>query len=110
MKLDYLQFLELEVFTRFGTKLDAAMESPLRRGRLLREILKQDRLAPLRVESQMAWLVAFNDGLFDTSEPEKISEVLEELYRRVTECGLGLEDSREEWSRTVLEFIQISQT
>ncbi|PZN69054.1 MAG: F0F1 ATP synthase subunit alpha [Candidatus Methylumidiphilus alinenensis] len=110
MKLDYLQFLELEVFTRFGTKLDAAMESPLRRGRLLREILKQDRLAPLRIEHQMAWLVAFNDGLFDTTEPEKISEVLEQLYRQITECELELEDGREEWGRTVLEFIQAWQT
>ena len=27
MKLDYLQFLELEVFTRFGTKLEAGTES-----------------------------------------------------------------------------------
>ena len=106
MKLDYLQFLELEVFTRFGTKLDAAMESPLRRGRLLREILKQDRLAPLRIEHQMAWLVAFNDGLFDTIEPEKISEVLEQLYRQITECELELEDGREEWVKAVLELIQ----
>ena len=110
MKLDYLQFLELEVFTRFGTKLDSAMESPLRRGRLLREILKQDRLAPLRIEHQMAWLVAFNDGLFDTIEPEKISEVLEQLYRQITESELELEDGREEWGRTVLEFIQERQT
>ena len=106
MKLDYLQFLELEVFTRFGTKLDSAMESPLRRGRLLREILKQDRLAPLRIEHQMAWLVAFNDGLFDTIEPEKISEVLEQLYRQITECELELEDGREEWVKAVLELIQ----
>ena len=31
MKLDYLQFLELEVFTRFGTKLepgDRSQDSP----------------------------------------------------------------------------------
>ncbi len=105
MKLDYLQFLELEVFTRFGTKLDAAMEKPLRRGRLLREILKQDRLAPLRIECQMAWLVAFNDGLLDMHEPDKIADVLEPLYRRVTESGLVLEDGREAWSRAVLEWL-----
>ena len=47
MKLDYLQFLELEVFTRFGTKLEAGTEAKIRRGRLLREILKQERLSPL---------------------------------------------------------------
>ena len=44
MKLDYLQFLELEMFTRFGTRLEASMETAIQRGRILREILKQDRL------------------------------------------------------------------
>ena len=26
MKLDYMQFLDLEIFTRFGAKLDASMQ------------------------------------------------------------------------------------
>ena len=30
MKLDYLQFLELESFTRFGAKLEPAMEAAIR--------------------------------------------------------------------------------
>ena len=105
MKLDYLQFLELEVFTRFGTKLDAAMEKPLRRGRLLREILKQDRLSPLPVACQMAWLVAFNDGLLDQLDPEKVGEVLAQLYLRVREADLALENSRGEWSQAVGEWL-----
>jgi F-type H+-transporting ATPase subunit alpha len=109
MKLDYLQFLELEVFTRFGTKLDAAMEKPLRRGRLLREILKQDRLAPLRIECQMAWLVAFNDGLLDTLEPEKAGDLLSRMYLRVSESALTLEDSREKWRLSVLEWLDSTQ-
>ena len=52
MKLDYLQFLELEVFTRFGSRLEAGVEAKIRRGRLLRELLKQERLAPLSPEQQ----------------------------------------------------------
>jgi len=107
MKLDYLQFMELEVFTRFGAKLDAAMEKPLRRGRLLREILKQDRLAPLAVECQMAWLVAFNDGLLDPIEPEKVRERLNPLYVSAKESGLGLEASREDWSTAVAEWLDV---
>lgn len=97
MKLDYLQFLELEAFTRFGARLDAAMEKPLRRGRLLREILKQDRLAPLSAENQMAWLVAFNDGLLDEMPPEGIESVLCRLYERLGVSPLSLEHGREEW-------------
>ena len=77
MKLDYLQFLELEVFTRFGARLEASMEAAIRRGRLLREILKQDRFAPTSVVFQMAWLVAFNEGLFEDTDPDEIHTLLE---------------------------------
>ncbi len=105
MKLDYLQFLELEVFTRFGARLDAAMEKPLRRGRLLREILKQDRLSPLSIQCQMAWLVAFNDGLLDDQEPERVGEILKPLYLQAADSGLSLEASREDWSRAVAQWL-----
>jgi F-type H+-transporting ATPase subunit alpha len=47
IRLEYLQFLEMELFARFGTKLEKGVEEKLKRGRLLREILKQDRLSPL---------------------------------------------------------------
>jgi len=60
MKLDYLQFLELEVFTRFGARLEESMARKLKRGKVLREILKQDRLHPLPIEFHLAWLIAFN--------------------------------------------------
>lgn len=62
MKLDYLQFLELETFTRFGQRLEASMEARIKHGRLLREILKQDRLKPNSSLFQLAWLTAFNVG------------------------------------------------
>ena len=101
MKLDYLQFLELEMFTRFGAKLEAAMQAKIRRGRLLREILKQERLMPLPVEFQMAWLVAFNDGLLDEVTTDDIAALLEKLLHRVSEAGPALEQDREFWSRVV---------
>jgi F-type H+-transporting ATPase subunit alpha len=97
MKLDYLQFLELEVFTRFGARLEASMERAIRRGRVLREILKQDRLNPLPVAFQMAWLVAFNEGLFDGMELDELLERLQQLQRQVESSGLRLEDERDAW-------------
>ena len=101
IKLDYLRFMELEVFTRFGARLEAGMETILRRGRVLREILKQDRLSPLSIEFQMAWLVAFNDGLLDTMDPDEVPARLGVLEQRVRESVLGLDDNREEWAATV---------
>jgi len=97
MKLDYLQFLELEIFTRFGTRLEATMERAIRRGRLLRELLKQDRLAPLPVAFQLAWLIAFNEGLFDVAGPDEADGLMSTLLRCVKDSDLTLESPREDW-------------
>jgi F-type H+-transporting ATPase subunit alpha len=105
MKLDYLQFLELEVFTLFGTRLDAATREKLARGRLLREILKQDRLAPVSPEFHVAWLIAFNDGLLDGLQPEQVGEVLSGLETRVGEGGLTLDDGRAAWAEAVRRWL-----
>lgn len=101
MKLDYLQFLELEMFTRFGAKLEAAMQASINRGQLLREILKQDRLTPLPEEFEMAWLVAFNDGLFDQARIDDIPALLDQLLQHVSAAGATLELDREHWSDLV---------
>lgn len=105
MKLDYLQFLELEIFTRFGTRLEASMEQSIQRGRLLREILKQDRLSPLPVTFQMAWLVAFNENLFDEYNLESIPSVLETLAQAVTTTSLQLDSPRNEWHHAVSQWL-----
>jgi F-type H+-transporting ATPase subunit alpha len=105
MKLDYLQFLELEVFTRFGTRLEASMEKPLKRGRLLREILKQDRLAPQSIEFQLAWLTAFNDGLWDELDPSLVAAELARLQDLVAQSNLRLSDGRELWSRRLGDWL-----
>lgn len=105
MKLDYLQFLELEVFTRFGARLEAEMETAIRRGRVLREILKQDRLTPLPIEFQMAWLVAFNDGLFDASDPATLHLRLEQLAGQVARAELTLDSTRDEWQAAVSAWL-----
>jgi len=101
MKLDYLRFLELEVFTRFGAKLEKSIEQQIKHGRLLREILKQDQLSPLPVEFQMAWLVGFNRGLFDSVGLEEVPACLNHLSRRVQDSGLTLSSSQEQWEDSV---------
>jgi F-type H+-transporting ATPase subunit alpha len=105
MKLDYLQFLELEVFTRFGARLEASMEAAIRRGRVLREILKQDRLAPVSSAFQLAWLTAFNDGLFAGLDEETLPNALEMLRQRVAASALTLDSPREEWSASVAAWL-----
>lgn len=95
MKLDYLQFLELEVFTRFGAQLEASMEDAINRGRILRELLKQDRLSPHTIEFQLAWLIAFNEGLI--TDIKHLPTMLKTLSARVSLTTLTLDTPRNEW-------------
>lgn len=101
MKLDYLQFLELEVFTRFGSRLEASMEARIRRGQALREILKQELLQPLSIEFQMAWLVAYNEGLFDNVELGKIKQHMAQLQQQVEHASVSIEEGRDHWKNLV---------
>jgi F-type H+-transporting ATPase subunit alpha len=103
MKLDYLQFLELEVFTRFGARLEKTMESTIKRGKVLREILKQDRLMPLPVTVQLAWLIAFNDGCFDGVDSDALDNKFDNLVQRTLHSGLTLDSPRDEWSKLIAD-------
>ena len=105
MKLDYLQFLELEVFTRFGTKLEAGVEARIRRGRLLREILKQERLNPLSAAFQLAWMMAFNAGLLDDSKPEEVPGVLQKLQDGLEREPVSLDAARDEWLARIKDWL-----
>ncbi|SDK18612.1 F0F1 ATP synthase subunit alpha [Microbulbifer yueqingensis] len=105
MKLEYLQFLELEMFTRFGARLEPAMEKVIRRGRILREIFKQDRLAPLPIEFELAWMVAFNEDLLDDVPPEQVPGVLAHIHREVAASDLGLDDERSHWRRRTARWL-----
>lgn len=106
MKLDYLQFLELEVFTRFGSQLEASMEAKIRRGRILREIFKQERLAPMPVEFQVAWMIAYNEGLLDDTEAAAIPDSLRHIVERAKQSSLTLGSAREAWQQTVRLWLQ----
>ncbi|MGR8981412.1 MAG: F0F1 ATP synthase subunit alpha [Gammaproteobacteria bacterium] len=97
MKFDYLQFLELEAFTRFGQRLEASLEARIKRGRLLREILKQDRLDPLGSLFQLAWLTAFNEGLLDRIEPGDVASRLATLKKEAESCDLTLDAAHQRW-------------
>ncbi|MBI1422416.1 MAG: F0F1 ATP synthase subunit alpha [Gammaproteobacteria bacterium] len=101
MKLDYLQFLELEVFTRFGARIEASMETAIARGRVLREILKQERLSPLPIIYQLAWMIAFNEHVFDGIDPAQIQKYLQSLSQWLSTTTLTLDSPRPDWVAAV---------
>lgn len=65
MRLDYAQFLELEMFTRFGEQPEPRVRAQIERGKRLRALLVQPLLSPLRAVDQVALALALSEGLLD---------------------------------------------
>jgi F-type H+-transporting ATPase subunit alpha len=106
IRLDYLQFLELEAFTRFGTHLEPAMEAKLERGRLLRRILAQERFQPMSAGAQLAWLIAYNEHLLDSCALRDIPQIVHRLHKAVEQEGLSVDSPREQWRTQVQRWIE----
>ncbi len=79
IRLDYAQFLELEMFTRFGGMSDSRTGAQVARGRRIRALLTQPRFAGLRMADQVALLAALDAGVLDSVPPERIGA----LRRRI---------------------------
>ena len=84
LRLTYAQFEELEVFSRFGTRLDEDTRRTLERGRRVREIFKQPQYEPLPVAEQIAVLFAASEGLLDDVPLEQVALVERALRRAAT--------------------------
>ncbi|MFN9709786.1 MAG: F0F1 ATP synthase subunit alpha, partial [Bacteroidota bacterium] len=74
LKLDQAQFRELEAFAKFGSDLDAATKLVIERGRRNVEVLKQPQYQPVRVEEQVAIILASTKGYTDKVPVNKIKE------------------------------------
>ncbi|MCH4810410.1 F0F1 ATP synthase subunit alpha [Vreelandella neptunia] len=66
LRLDYAQFLELEVFTRFGGMPDGRVRQQLTRGARIRAILRQPQHMPFRLADEIGLVMAVQSGLLDT--------------------------------------------
>ena len=65
LRLEYAQFLELEVFTRFDTMVDERTHKLIGHGRRIRAVLRQPQFAPLALGEQVALLLAVAEGILD---------------------------------------------
>jgi len=84
LRLSYAQFEELEMFARFGTRLDEKTRETIERGRRVRKVLTQPELLPLTISEQIAVLLAVTEGLFDQIEVEQIPAAEEAVRKAVT--------------------------
>ncbi len=73
LRLDYAQFLELEMFTRFGGMTDQQVKGKIARGERIRALLTQPQYAPLRLSDEVALLTALRGGILDVLPLEAIN-------------------------------------
>jgi F-type H+/Na+-transporting ATPase subunit alpha len=104
LRLDYLQFLELELFTRFGTRLDDQMAVRVARGHLLQALLRQGPLAPRPIAYEMAWLVALNERCLDGLAPEALQASLARLQEGAKDAPV-IDAPREQWVVAVRRWL-----
>lgn len=73
LRLEYAQFLELEIFTRFGGMVDERTRTIIEHGRRIRAVLTQPQYEPLSVAHQVAWLLAIEHRLLDRISVDKVA-------------------------------------
>ncbi len=113
LRLDLAQYRELAAFAQFGTELDKATQSRLRRGERMVEILKQGENQPLSVGKQIMIIYAGINGFLDDVEISGVSEFEDEFlqfmdmkYAQVEEKIVStgkLEEETEEMLRKAIE-------
>lgn len=83
LRLDYAQFLELEMFSRFGGLTDSHVAGKIARGERIRALIAQPRFAPLSTLDEIALLAALAQGVFDAAPPSVAAAVRAELAARL---------------------------
>ena len=104
LRLEYAQFLELEVFTRFGTMVDERTRKTIEHGRRIRSVLGQRQFAPLSLGEQMALLFAVDGGMLDDLPLDRVEAFRAELRTWLGEhCPdlLALDDQASELRQDV---------
>jgi len=79
LRLDYAQFLELEMFTRFGGVTDSQVKDKIARGRRIRNILAQPQYSPVRLTDEIALVAAVQSGVLDRIALDDIAKFRAEL-------------------------------
>ena len=105
LRLELAQFRELEAFVQFSSDLDEETKKRIEKGKLMVEILKQDKNVPLPFEKQVAIIYIAGANLINNADKTKIA-LLEQAFFVMLENQFPsiLKDIRE--SRDLGEPIQ----
>jgi F-type H+-transporting ATPase subunit alpha len=107
LRLDYAQFLELEVFTRFGGTMDERAQRAVAHGQRIRAVFSQQQFEPLRLAEEVALLLALVEGVLDAVPLDRIDAYKERcrdsmarrapaIFTRIDTTGLLADADRAE--------------
>jgi F-type H+-transporting ATPase subunit alpha len=117
LRLEYTQFLELEIFTRFGGIVDERTHRTIEHGRRIRAILTQPQYEPFSLAHQVALLVAIEAKLIDRLPLDKVAALRTaigewlstqgtELGRRINATGDLDASGRAALTAAIAELVQ----
>ncbi len=92
LRIELSQYREMAVFTRFGSDVDEATHKLLRRGEVLTELLKQNKGAPRTLFDQVALLLAYKRGVFESLDTKQVRPAAEKLTAYLRETCADLAD------------------
>ncbi|MEI6564570.1 MAG: F0F1 ATP synthase subunit alpha [bacterium] len=73
LRLEYIQYKELEKLTRIKAGVSEAVEKRLQKGKVVAEILKQDKNGPFAIEEQIIVLYALANGFMENLKPDQVN-------------------------------------
>ncbi|WP_373653865.1 alternate F1F0 ATPase, F1 subunit alpha [Schlesneria sp. DSM 10557] len=117
LRLSYSQFEELEVFARFGTRIDDETRKLLERGRRVREVFKQMQYETMPPAEQVAVLLAAIEGVLnqvplanvhkaEQAICEAVNANLSDLLARMTSAEKLMKEDREELLKVAAAAIE----
>jgi F-type H+-transporting ATPase subunit alpha len=83
LRILYSRFEELESLARVGLELESGAERDIARGRLLRTLLRQDRLSPRGRCEQLLCILSASEGWLDGLAPEQAPRFVASMRARL---------------------------
>jgi F-type H+-transporting ATPase subunit alpha len=80
LRLELAQFRELEAFVQFSSDLDEETKKRIEKGKLMVEILKQDKHVPLPFEKQVAIIYVGGANLINDADKSKVGELESKFF------------------------------
>jgi len=108
LALDIAQFLEMQIFARFGTELDKETRIRLARGERVRAVLTQPQYKPMPVAYQVAVIYAAGRGYLDDVPVEQVHAFETRLLNFLQQqySGLLAEFSSGHWNDQLEKDLQ----